>query len=106
MHGLPYPLNLDPDDQPYREGQQVSRDVTLFDPTLGREYGQIARVSVMRNSRSSADTAYEQYAVLWNNGEVNDGFFRHSLNPERYTAAEIAAGEQQAASFQANITWE
>lgn len=101
---LPYPLNLDPDDQPYREWDMVSRDVTLFNPELGKEYGLIARVGVKRHS--SDPVAYEQYAVQWSNGEVTDGHFRQSLTADRWKETDIIAAENEAEGFQANIAWE
>lgn len=111
MPGLPYPINLDFDQQPYREHQLVSREVALFDPSLGREIGQIARVSVNRRScdfgsRDFVGTAFEQYDVLWGSGEITHDHSRQGLKSEQWTAAEINAAEKEAEGFQANIAWD
>lgn len=112
MSVLPVALHFDDvEPQPLREGHFVSREVALFDPGLGREYGEInrvtVRVSVVTDVEGLKNRVFtELYSVKWTDGRITHGHPIECLTIERWTPEDIAEAHERAEQYQKNITWE
>lgn len=111
MSVLPVALYLELEPQPLREGHFVSREVALFDPLLGREYGEINRVSVRVETITNLEGLKQRvftklYSVKWADGRITHEHPEDCLTIERWTPEDIAEAHERAELYQKNITWE